>query len=181
MAATASALKAQVTPVVDVSDLLRAALVQGVSAFDHFIHEEVRVRMIGLAGQAAVKWPPAYGRFRISLEAFDRSRTGGTRWLEEEIRAQHSYLAFQQPEKVADAIRLVSDVELWPSVANFIGVDTRAVKTQLKLIVDRRNQIAHEADMDPTPPRSRYPISRNIVDSSLDFLDVLVEAIVNVS
>ena len=51
------------------------------------------------------------------------------------------------------------------------------VKLQLKLIVDRRNKIVHEADVDPTPPRTRYAISAWAVGTSLDFLEDLVEPI----
>jgi hypothetical protein len=53
------------------------------------------------------------------------------------------------------------------------------VKTRLKLIVDRRNKIAHEADIDPGHPGTgtRWPITRADVDSSLDFIEELCEAI----
>jgi hypothetical protein len=182
MAATAAALEAQLTGAVDVSDLLRGGLVQGVSAFDHFVHEEVRVRMLALSTATASLWPAGFARFRVSLQSVDQAITGGGRtWLENEIRLQHGYLAFQQPDKVADALRLVSDVELWPAVGAHLGRTASDLKTQLKLIVDRRNKIAHEADIDPTPPRTRYPIARGMVDASLDFLESIAVAIVAVS
>lgn len=182
MAATAAALEAQLTGAVDVSDLLRAGLVQGVSAFDHFVHEEVRVRMLALSVAPASNWPAGLARFRVSLQSVDQAVTGaGNTWLENEIRLQHGYLAFQQPDKVADALRLVSGVELWPAVGAHLGRTALDLKTQLKVIVDRRNKIAHEADIDPTPPRARYPISRGMVDASLDFLESIALAIVAVS
>ena len=78
-------------------------------------------------------------------------------------------------------MRLVSDVELWAAVGTQLSRPSADVKTQLKLIVDRRNKIAHEADMDPTPPRSRYPITRNLVDTSLDFLENVANAIIAVT
>jgi hypothetical protein len=182
MTATAVALQAQLTGAIDVSDLQRAALVQGVSAFDHFIHEEVRVRMLALSVTPASAWPKGFARFRVSLQSVDHalSRSGST-WLEEEIRLQHSYLAFQHPDKVADAIRLVSDIELWTAVSGRLGRPPADVKTQLKLIVDRRNKIAHEADIDPTPPRMRYPITRGMVDTSLDSLADVAKAIIVVT
>jgi hypothetical protein len=182
MVSTAAALQAQLTSAVDVTDLLRAALVQGVSAFDHFVHEEVRVRMLILSTMPAISWPASFARFRVSLQSVDQAMVGtGPTWLENEIRVQHGYLAFQHPDKVADALRLVSTVELWSAIGMNLGRSASDLKTQLKLIVDRRNKIAHEADMDPTPPRSRYPISRSIVDGSLDFLEDVAVAIVAVS
>ncbi|MFC7966104.1 HEPN domain-containing protein [Streptomyces cinereoruber] len=175
--ATASALRAQVTAAVNTDDLLRSSLVQGVSAFDHFIHEEVRARMIATQlGQH--RRAKGFDRFRVSLASVSTALTaGGASWLEQEIREQHGYLSFQHPDKVADAFRLVSDASLWAEVAKQLGVPPDDIKRQLKLIVDRRNKIAHEADTDPTPPRSRYPIGEAMVRDSLDFLEKLVDAI----
>jgi hypothetical protein len=138
--------------------------------------------MLALSAVPPSLWPSAFARFRVSLQSVDQAMTGaGQTWLENEIRLQHGYLAFQQPDKVADALRLVSGVELWPAVGTYLGRTAADLKTQLKLIVDRRNKIAHEADMDPTPPRARYPISRRMVDASLDFLEGIAVAIVAVS
>lgn len=175
--ATALALNAQLTSAVDTDDLLRSALVQGVSAFDHFVHEEVRARMVltQLGNHAAAK---AYGKFRVSLSSVNSAlANGGANWLEQEIREQHGYLSFQQPDKVADAFRLISDVSLWTEVGQHLNAKPEDIKRQLKLIVDRRNKIAHEADTDPTPPRSRYPISESMVRDSIEFLEKVVDAI----
>jgi hypothetical protein len=179
MAASATALEAQLTAAVDVSDLLRAALVQAVSAFDHYIHEEVRVRMLTIVSEPVDSWPSAFRRFRVQLIVTRQIVAGRQEpdWLQDEVIAQHGHLAFQHPDKVADALRLVSDVELWPTVATHLGVSADEARTRLKLIVDRRNKIAHEADTDPTPPRTRFPISRGLVDDSIDFLENLAGAI----
>ncbi|MFI6059627.1 hypothetical protein [Streptomyces sp. NPDC051286] len=176
--ATASALRAQVTAAINTDDLLRSSLVQGVSAFDHFVHEEVRAKMIATQlGQH--RRAKGYDKFRVSLAAVNSAiAVGGAAWLEQEIREQHGYLSFQNPDKVADAFRLVSDVSLWGEVAKQLSAKPEDVKRQLKLIVDRRNKIAHEADTDPTPPRSRYPISEVMVRDSLDFLESIVDAVV---
>ncbi|MCG7524813.1 HEPN domain-containing protein [Streptomyces sp. OfavH-34-F] len=174
---TASALRAQLTSVINTDDLLRSALVQGVSAFDHFVHEEVRARMIAIQSGQSDR-TKGFDRFRVSLAAVNLAlKSGGVGWLEQEIREQHGYLSFQQPDKVADAFRLVSDVSLWAEVAKHLGLRPEDVKRQLKLIADRRNKIAHEADTDPTPPRSRYPIGEKMVRDSVDFLEAVVDAI----
>ncbi|MGB6161543.1 MAG: hypothetical protein WCF33_21555 [Pseudonocardiaceae bacterium] len=177
LAATATALQAQITSALSTDDLLRAALVQGVSAFDHFIHEEVRVRMLEIQSGVRVR-PQGFSRFRVSLDSVHAAAIqSGSSWLENEIKEQHGYLSFQQPDKVADAIRLVSNVMLWPAVASHMKLPVHDAKRRLKLIVDRRNKIAHEADTDQTPPRSRYPISAPLITDSLDYLQNLVNAI----
>lgn len=173
---TAEALALQLTAAIDTSDLLRFSLVQGVSAFDHYVHEEVRTRMVqtqrGHHPRAA-----GFERFKVPLSAVGAALTGRPDWLSTEVLLQHSFLSFQQPDKVADALRLVTDQPLWDAVGRHMQRPAKDVKLQLKLIVDRRNKIVHEADVDPTPPRTRYPISASAVETSLDFLDELVEAI----
>lgn len=177
MVATAIALKAQLASVMNVDDLLRAALVQGVSAFDHYVHEEVRVRMLEVEDGKRPR-PPAFGRFRVSLDAVQRQGTaGGVAWLDDEIRSQHGFVSFQHPDKVADAFRLVTAHTLWDTVAAALSQPAGDIKRQLMLVVDRRNKIAHEADIDPTPPPSRYPINETLVVGSLDFLERLVTAL----
>jgi hypothetical protein len=54
-------------------------------------------------------------------------------------------------------------------------------KTRLKLIVDRRNKIAHEADLDPTSPGFRWPISSTVVNDAIDFIESLGDAIYKVA
>lgn len=174
----AVALEAQTTSAVDVTDVFRAALVHGVSAFDHFVHEDVRSRMVLLTNVPSKKWPSRFRSFRVSMLAFGEAATAtNASWFEDEVRTQHGHLSFQQPDKVAEAYRLVSDRPLWPAVAAQLGTTVPAVKTRLKLIVDRRNRIAHEADMDPTPPKSRYAIHSADVQGALGVLEGIVHAV----
>jgi len=176
MAATAAALAAHVSPVMNTDDLLRAALVQGVSAFDHFVHEELRARMLRIQ---VGTYPRVSGfeRFRVSLQSVQQALTaGGVGWLEAEVREQHGYQSFQHPEKIADAFRLVSNGEFWNAVGIALARPPADVKRALLLIVDRRNKIAHEADTDPTPPRTRFPINLLLVTESLDLLDQIASA-----
>jgi hypothetical protein len=60
-----------VTPIVDLSDLLRAEVVLLVSALDHFIHELTRLGMMEIwRGTRAVT--PAYLRYSVSLDIATR-------------------------------------------------------------------------------------------------------------
>ena len=102
----------------------------------------------------------AYAKFPIPLASVQGSPAQLSRGaFESAIRERHSYLSFQRPEKISDAIRLFSDVKLWDAVANGLSLDTGKLKAELNLAVDRRNKIAHEADLDPTYPGQRWPIS----------------------
>jgi hypothetical protein len=98
-------------------------------------------------------------------------------WFDNEIRDHHSWRAFEHPDNIADAIRLVSNISLWEEAANKIGVTSTDIKDQLKLIVDRRNKIAHEADVNPTLPDTRWPIDAKQVNDAVDFIENVGETV----
>jgi hypothetical protein len=178
-----NSLKAQASSVLDLSDMLRAALVLAVSALDYYIHEVVRIGMLEIhRGQRPE--PPAFSRFQISLGSARTGINAGQNidsWLEDEIRQRHSYKSFQQPEAIADAIRLISDKKLWEEVSTNMSRPAKDIKQQLNRIVDRRNKIAHEADIDPSYPiGDRWPIDELLVNEAVDFIEQVVESIHNI-
>lgn len=168
------------TPIVDVTDLLRTQIVMTVSALDHYIHSITRIGMLEVYDG---KRPPtnAFSRFQVTIDAAMTGIAGssGNAWFETAIRESHGHLAFQHPDKIADAVRLFSSCELWPSVASHLGLTVPDVKNRLRLIVDRRNKIAHEADLDPDYPgtESRWPISPSESTDAVDFIQDICEAI----
>ena len=81
---------------------------------------------------------------------------------------------------IADAIRLVSDVKLWEEVAARLSRTAQDVKEQLNLIVERRNKIAHEADMDPTLPGRQWLIDTTLVNEAIDFIENVAEAVYDI-
>jgi len=170
-----------VAPIVDLSDLLRAEIVLIVSALDHFIHELSRLGMMEI-WNGTRRTTPAYLKFSVSLDVMSQLVSGaaGAIYLETEIRLRHSYQAFQQPDHIADAVRLFSPVELWNAVGKELNEDPKDVKAELKLLVERRNKIAHEADMDPSFPKQRWPIDRKDVDNAIGFVERLGRAIYKV-
>jgi RiboL-PSP-HEPN len=165
------------TDVLDPSDLLRAALVNGVSALDDYVHTVVRWLMVDVAdGQRART--DAFDRFSVPLRsALQSSSLPSAIWLDQAIKSQHAQLSFQSPDKIADAIRLVSPKELWNELAVILDSSAVDLKTRLKLIVSRRNQIVHEADCDPTPPHSRWPIGATETEAVLTFVEDLAKGI----
>lgn len=223
-----NSVKAQSTAALDLSDILRAALVLAVSALDYYVHEVVILGMLEIhRGQRSEPNPPpnslksAFSRFQVSLGgarqerliAMDiaswleneiqqsqgaaflqqpntvsallplisssiENRLNKASWLEDEVRDRLGYQSFQQPEKIADAIRLISDKKLWDEVAVILGKSAKEVKQQLSVIVDRRNKIAHEADIDPTfGIGNRWNIDENQVNDAVNFIQQVVESI----
>lgn len=178
----AEAVENIVTSAIDVSDMWRSQVVLGVSALDHLIHEMARLGMIESAKGTRQK-SDAFLRFELPLDAVDLGLTGQSHeiWLGEAIRDKHSWLSFQHPDKIADAIRLISSIKLWEEVGKELGLPAKDIKARLELIIDRRNKIAHEADMDPTNPGFRWPINSVLAHDALDTLDQIAEAIFKVA
>jgi RiboL-PSP-HEPN len=223
-----NSVKAQATGVLDVSDMLRAALVLAVSALDYYVHEVVTLGMIEIhRGQRSEPMPSAnttqsaFSRFQVSLGGARQERLAAlnvaswleseiqqtygdefllqphtlanlipaiadrlahrlnsTSWLENEVRESLGYKSFQQAEKIAEAIRYISDQKLWDEVASKMGKPAKDIKQQLNSIVDRRNKIAHEADIDPTfNLGDRWKIDEPLVVGAVGFIEQLVESI----
>lgn len=223
-----NSVKAQASGALDVSDMLRAALVLAVSALDYYVHEVVTLGMLEIhRGQRSEPMPPvnttksAFSRFQVSLGGArqDRlaaldiaswleteiqqihgyaflqqpytvsalipaiansilNRLNNASWLEDEIRERLGYQSFQQADKIADAIRYISDKKLWDEVGNQMSKPAKDIKQQLNSIVDRRNKIAHEADIDPTfNIGNRWYIDEVLVGDAVDFIELVVESI----
>lgn len=182
LSATADSLSAMTTVAIDLTDLYRASLVLGVSALDYFVHEFVRRGMLEI-NRGSRPATDAYLAFRVPLSAAQSGIATSPQdgWLDQAIREAHSWPSFQHPDKIADAVRLITGIKLWDSVAQELGSDAKQVKASLITIVDRRNKIAHEADMDPTNPGTQWPIDGVLVKDALDFLGSLVRAIYKVA
>ena len=94
-----NSVKAQSTPALDLSDILRSALVLVVSALDYYIHEVVTLGMLEIhRGQRAEPTPSrntsksAFSRFKVSLGGARQERQIAldiSAWLANEIQQNH--------------------------------------------------------------------------------------------
>ena len=116
--------------------------------------------------------------FQVSLEGLlDGFDAGdGEQWLDDQIRTRNGYRSFQTPDNIADAVRLVSEVQLWNEIASRMSMSSQEVRERLQLIVDRRNRIAHEADVNPSPYEDRFSIDRQMVADAVDFIESVAES-----
>jgi hypothetical protein len=176
-----TAIAARTTPALDLSDILRAELVMAVSALDHFVHEISRIGMIEAHTGVRVR-TRAFQSFSVSIESVHEALAdmANITWLDEEIRLRHGWKSFQQPDHIAEAVRLISDVNLWDEVGCRMAIPAKDVKQQLRLIIDRRNKIAHEADIDPSFPDRRWPIDEILVKEAVVFIETVAETIFQV-
>ncbi|MFB0826360.1 HEPN domain-containing protein [Chromobacterium violaceum] len=170
------------TAIIDLSDLLRSTLVQIVSALDQYVHQISLTRIAEIAeGKRPIT--DALRKFPVGANSLLAIARGADvkDVLLEEVRTKHSFLSFQRPDKISDAIRLFSNVELWKEVANKLGQRADEVKRRLELIIERRNKIAHEADIRPGLPIELWPIDITEVQKVLEFVKMVVHAIDDVT
>lgn len=167
-------LSVSVQPILDCSDLLRSALMLCVSALDQYIHETTVAGMM-LCWNGSKPQTESFKKYALSIAIVKQLLdTNNSTCVELAIRENLSFLTFQQPDKIAAAIRLFSTEELWPSVAALLGIDTKDLKSELELIIRRRNKIAHEADLDPSYPGQMWPIDKNMVEASSELIKIIV-------
>lgn len=170
-------------------EILRAEWVARVSALDLFIHEVIAQNML-LIFQKNKPISLGYNRFTLPHRVVDSIRdpsstpTDAERFFNLEIRRQLGFQTYQHPNNIAEGIKFVSDIELWNKVALHNGATTKTMQTnarnirnQLEAIVDRRNKIAHEGDMQPSVPRTPWPIDHGQLITVRDFISSLVSAI----
>lgn len=176
------------TGVLSADELLRAEWVARVSALDLFVHELVLQNVVeifqGIRPNCA-----GYNRIPCSTETVQRVHNASnlvdaTLAFTLDIKSKLSRITFQYPNDIADGIRMFSTCELWNEIAIKRGANSstqadvaKSLKKDLSLIVERRNKIAHEGDLQPTTPRTPWPINRTDVDTAATIIENLVRDI----
>lgn len=139
-----------------------------------WLENEIQQRL----GDEFLQEPHTISSLLATLSYVISNKLNNISWLEDEIREKFSYESFQQPDKIADAIRYISDKKLWKEVGTIMGKPAEDIKNELSSIVDRRNKIAHEADINPTYTiGQRWLIDESLVNNAVDFIEQVVESV----
>lgn len=170
------------------ADMLRSAIVYGVSALDRYIHERVVQNII----TALKKSPKTKQQEDFSIpvttaiqitESIARARRAGQAVRPaNEVRKKVQDLLHQRPfqswREIDYAFKLLGIKDLSGQLQTAMRVaDISPVRNELNQIVARRNHIVHEGDIvrhqrgGQLRPREVQPI---FVNQSLDFLDNFV-------
>ncbi|PJB57390.1 MAG: hypothetical protein CO098_11670 [Bacteroidetes bacterium CG_4_9_14_3_um_filter_41_19] len=135
----------------DLGDLLRSQVVYCVSAFDRFIHDITKAGMLEIFSGNRMA-TPSYLKFSIPVEVYNNINTGIVSpeiLFAQHIQNSHSYQSFQDADKISTALSLFWDEHhKWQKIANKMEISITDLKVELSNIVIRRNQIAHESDVD---------------------------------
>ena len=86
-------------------------------------------------------------------------------------------LSFQNFQKIADGLSFIWDEgQKWQKLATKLSSSDEEIKKRLNLIVSRRNDIVHEADLDPVSLEKQDIRDEDIIEN-IDFLENLGNAI----
>src|SRR6516165_6833506 len=163
-------LAGKLTPALSADELLRAEWVARVSALDLYVHELVAQNMMKIF-EGSRNGCSGFSKFHCSSDTLLRIKHAVTQAdanaaFDLEVRSKLSRVTYQFPEDIADGIRLVSGIELWNEIALAKGATAttkgdiaKSLKKDLSLIVERRNKIAHEGDLQLSIPRTPWPIT----------------------
>lgn len=162
------------TNALDVSDILRASVVLGISALDHLVHQlflaEVRTR--AEAGRSIKK-------LEIPFSILCHDDIERVEKIVEYVRGRNSYLTFVHPDKLGEVLNYFFE-HPWNSISSHLGMPTTEVKQRLRRLYSWRNRIAHEADINPSYAGvALWPIAQDDVQDGLDDLEKLGMAIVH--
>jgi restriction system protein len=174
----------------EVSDVFRSAWVQAVAALDHWVHQEIRERMLAIAAEPAGAKSKAFLKFQLPISYVERVLAGELTLrdaIDQQSAEAFGRSTFQQPDKIRDGLMHVADVsQLWPRVAKVLteratdgeAYDAKQVQGRLQAIVVRRNKIAHEWDEDPVRPPRKREIDAASTTQAIEWIGQLVEAMV---
>ncbi|WP_263263022.1 HEPN domain-containing protein [Pseudomonas sp. RIT-PI-S] len=155
-------------------DALRSAYFQVVSSFDFFAHEiaaiEANYRLSKNIRTKKISVP-----MELMVIVNEEERIAAA---DSYLRQQNSYRAFVDPGKLAELLSCYCD-EPWKKIhisfndgkneSDKLGLEE--LKGQLKNIWRRRNQIAHEADVNPTfAGIGLWPIDKTDTQFTIDFI-----------
>ena len=164
-------------PALDLSDLYRHILAGAVSALDTCVHSLVRTAiLLQLQGIG----PASNAQLPVPADLFRRWYRGDASALNEialAIRSAHSRWTMQFAKDIADAVKLVSASPLWISIAAGDSEAAKGLKSSLDVVVQRRNKIVHESDLDPSTG-AKWPITSDLAVAAIDVVKERGEAIV---
>ena len=169
----------------DLDWLLRSAIVLAVSAMDAYFHDKVRYR----AGRfplyredtfAVDHLPQQLRNLTISLSdlvRWEEARRKGNmvrNWATEHLAVR----PLQSPGAIADALKLAGIEDFWRRIEPSER-QRRDLLKQLKGLVKRRNQIAHEGDrlQSRSSGKALRSISRGYSVDAVEFVKELVEGV----
>jgi hypothetical protein len=162
------------------NEILRAQLVLIVGSLDCFVHDCVNKGILDIyqGSRATSKATDSYLISFLTLKNVLQEDNEQLKMdhLEAFIYKQNSKNSYQSVKAIERALSLIGLSNVWSKLTTSMNMTAENIKGQLSLIVDRRNKIAHEADINRITG-CKYPINQNDVNTTISFINKLVNAI----
>lgn len=161
---------------VNSQDLYRAALVQGIAAWDRYVHGVVLDRAVEImlgriqAGKSSKVGLPLSAVAVLMNVTGQADRELAARSFFAERLSKETY---QRPDDVATALAMVGVNAIWSTAFP----DAGQAKVRLGVVVDRRNRVVHHCDCDPVVPGAVVPLT---AEDALDALQVVSATVVTI-
>lgn len=159
---------------------LKVVWISAVSALDHYITELiVEVCSLHYSASAGATGKLLAERFSVSaiMELQVAAPAARLVIFRRELTRIVRFISFQKPNAVADGLAYVSpELHKWQKIGSVLGIPTSDAKTTLDQIVERRNLIAHNADIDDSSGQ-KLPVSKSDAETVVNFIKSLVLAI----
>lgn len=162
-------------------ELLRAQIVMAVSAVDTFFHNVVKIGLLQIFnGSRPIGKAASYPIELLDVISINRENDSYRKQLllENAIMKISSKDSYQSAASIEYAVGLLGIKGIWTKLSPLMGIPAEDIKNKISLIVRRRNQIAHESDINPAT-MLRYPITKADADDVVDFLDKFVNSVYN--
>ena len=163
----------------DISEILRAQFVLLVSTLDFYIHEIVRDGVLcsfdeseASTGLSKIAIPLGIVKTLFSVDS-ETERKMILNGVIKDITSKHSY---QAPHAIEKALALIEIKNVWSKLSDFSLDSPEVIKNKLALIVNRRNKIVHEADINFVTGE-KDEIDKQTVQDCYDYLFWLVNSL----
>jgi len=176
------ALVEKVTPL-DISDILRAQIVLSVSALDCYFHDLCEEAMLFIFEHKNFVQNNSFKNFSISIDTLHQIVNTSMPseklfFLSKEIKRKNGYKSFQEPKNISEALSYIGISKAWVKVGALLLEESSDIQKQLSLIIARRNQIAHESDINPTLGLGeKYEIDATITKETISFIKKIIGAV----
>ncbi|MBK6016387.1 hypothetical protein [Streptomyces sp. MBT53] len=180
------------SPTIDIDDFYRAAWVQAVAAIDHWLHEEVLRRVAELAAKDSPEMPYQLRVYELPLHRVEAVQRGDVTLPDavvEHLRDKLAAQSLQHPGKISEVLKLVTDKKVWYLSAGWINeaffqgrtsLNEKTLRGRYLEITQRRNKIAHDADLIDGDLKQRRPIDEASVNDAIDWIERIALAIAHV-
>ena len=174
-------------PAMDLSEVLRAEYVMIVSALDCYIHDIVRTKMKRLMFDniAISALPSHFSSFKIPLGKAKQLLDAQTEEEKDAIVSQTLKetlykFSFESEQTVEQAMSYIGIKGVWTKLKPYMSMEPCDIKTNLNIIVRRRNSIAHQSDISNLTTMEKDSITRDDVDVVMEFIKKLVDGMDNI-